>query len=63
MSDSLFDDDLPDDAISEDDKEKSGSVAGLFLLFGWLMFVLLALIFYFYYWDSLPFVTGIQGVL
>lgn len=42
-------------------QKKSNGIAGLFLLFGWLMFILLALIFYFYYWDDLPFIPGHEG--
>lgn len=42
-------------------QKKSNGIAGLFLLFGWLMFILLALIFYFYYWDDLPFIPGHAG--
>lgn len=42
-------------------QKKSSGIAGLFLLFGWLMFILLALIFYFYYWEDLPFIPGHAG--
>lgn len=44
-----------------DTQKKSNGIAGLFLLFGWLMFILLALIFYFYYWEDLPFIPGHAG--
>ncbi len=42
-------------------QKKSNGIAGLFLLFGWLLFILLALIFYFYYWEDLPFIPGHEG--
>ncbi len=42
-------------------QKKNNGIAGLFLLFGWLLFILLALIFYFYYWEDLPFIPGHEG--
>lgn len=42
-------------------KKKDNGVAGLFLLFGWLLFILLALIFYFYFWEDIPFLPGHSG--
>ena len=37
----------------EKDEESTRGVAGLFLVFGWLVFILLALIFFFYFKDDL----------
>lgn len=42
-------------------KKKDNGIAGLFLLFGWLLFILLALIFYFYFWEDIPFLPGHSG--
>lgn len=39
-------------------KKENNGIAGLFLLFGWLLFILLTLIFYFYFWEDIPFRPG-----
>lgn len=44
--------------MGDNQKKKGNGVAGLFLLFGWLLFILLALIFYFYFYEDLPFLPG-----
>lgn len=41
--------------MSKSTKDKNKGIAGLLLLFGWLLFILLVLLFYFYYKDDIPF--------
>lgn len=43
--------------MSKGTKDKSKGIAGLMLLFGWLLFILLALLFYFYFKDDLSFLN------
>lgn len=41
--------------MSKGTKDKNKGIAGLLLLFGWLLFILLVLLFYFYFKDDLSF--------
>lgn len=44
--------------MSKSTKDKNKGIAGLLLLFGWLLFILLVLLFYFYFKNDIPFFNG-----
>ena len=47
--------------MSKSTKDKNKGIAGLMLLFGWLLFILLVLLFYFYFKNDLPFLKTDDG--